>query len=209
MATQVAGTERRAAQVLEVKLEDGETLTARVGDDPVRARSELDALHDRLEAETFVRVGDDTIVRSADVKFVRLRNEGESGGLLDVLMPRRGGQRMSTMDTERMERRGAEPEGGDRSGFRETMGEPREWFAYRRPQETKPFFLTSEFLILLAAVIGILGAASEAENLDASRAWLLVTIVAAAYMVSRGLAKAGTRHPGDRDRWDRYGGGGY
>ena len=61
--------------------------------------------------------------------------------------------------------------------------------------ETKPFFMTSEFLALVAGVAGVLIAAAMTDSLDARRAWLYVTILAAAYMVSRGLAKAGSRDP--------------
>jgi hypothetical protein len=63
--------------------------------------------------------------------------------------------------------------------------------------ETKPFFLTSEFLTLVAGVVAILIAALIADNFEAPRAWLYATILGAAYMVSRGLAKSGSR---DRPR---------
>ena len=66
--------------------------------------------------------------------------------------------------------------------------------------ETKPFYMTSEFLTLVASVAGVLIAAAVAENYDAPRAWLLATILASAYMISRGLAKAGSRdHSRDYD----------
>ena len=66
------------------------------------------------------------------------------------------------------------------------------------PDETKPFWMTSEFLVLAAAVAGVLIAASMIEDdFEARRAWFYVTILAAAYMISRGLAKAGSRHWGD------------
>ena len=82
------------------------------------------------------------------------------------------------------------------------------WSAPPRTQyttETKPFFLTSEFLAFLLAVAAILIAVWQAENFEAPRAWLYVTIVAAAYIVSRGIAKAGTRDPNP----NRGGQGGY
>ncbi len=63
--------------------------------------------------------------------------------------------------------------------------------------ETKPFFLTSEFLTLVVGVVALLIAALVADNFDAPRAWLYATILAAAYMVSRGLAKSASR---DRPR---------
>ena len=51
-----------------------------------------------------------------------------------------------------------------------------------RKRREKPFFLTSEFLTMIGVV---------AENLDARRAWTLITVAAAAYIVSRGLSKIG------------------
>jgi hypothetical protein len=66
-------------------------------------------------------------------------------------------------------------------------------------EETKPFFLTSEFWVAILTVVTLL-IATTAKNYDAPRAWTLVTVVAAAYIVSRGLAKAGSR---DRRRDDR------
>jgi hypothetical protein len=89
---------------------------------------------------------------------------------------------MSTQYANEQGTRGyAEPEhrGGD-GGW----GSPRR----RRP---KPFFATSEFLTLVAAVTAIAIAAAVAENFEAPRAWTLITIVCGAYIVSRGLSKIG------------------
>ena len=63
--------------------------------------------------------------------------------------------------------------------------------------ETKPSWKTTELLVLAAAVAGVLIAAAIADNLDARQAWTLVTILAAGYMISRGIAKAGARHWGN------------
>ena len=65
--------------------------------------------------------------------------------------------------------------------------------------ETKPSFKTTELFTMLGIVAAILIAAASADNFDAPRAWTLVAVVASAYMVSRGLAKAGSRHV-DTDR---------
>ena len=65
--------------------------------------------------------------------------------------------------------------------------------------ETKPSFKTSELMTMLGIVAAILIAAASADNFDAPRAWTLVAVVASAYMVSRGLAKSGSRHV-DTDR---------
>jgi hypothetical protein len=65
------------------------------------------------------------------------------------------------------------------------------WGGSQRPQRGKPFFLTSEFLTLLATIAALAIAAAAADNFDAPRAWTLITIVAAAYIISRGLSKIG------------------
>ena len=65
--------------------------------------------------------------------------------------------------------------------------------------ETKPSFLTTEFYAMLGVIAAILVAAAQADNFDAPRAWTLVAAVAVGYMVSRGLAKAGSSHR-DRDQ---------
>ena len=65
--------------------------------------------------------------------------------------------------------------------------------------ETKPSFKTTELLTMLGIVAAILIAAASADNFDAPRAWTLVAVVASAYMISRGLAKSGSRHI-DTDR---------
>jgi hypothetical protein len=72
----------------------------------------------------------------------------------------------------------------------------------RLSTETKHSFKTTEFWAMVAVSVGILIASQvvgdEGDNGDAFpavRAWLYVAIVASAYMVSRGLAKAGSRDP--------------
>jgi len=73
---------------------------------------------------------------------------------------------------------------------RETASTPR----IVNHDETKPSFKTTELLTMLGVVAAILIAAASADNFDAPRAWTLVAVVAAAYMVARGLAKSGSRH---------------
>ena len=70
------------------------------------------------------------------------------------------------------------------------------WFAPRREyssSETKPFYLTSEFLVFGLYLMGLGIAAATSPSIDARLFWILTTIVAAAYMLSRGIAKAATR----------------
>jgi len=59
--------------------------------------------------------------------------------------------------------------------------------------ETKPFFLTSEFLAFMLYLMGLGIAATTSPSIDARLFWILATVVTSFYMVSRGLAKAGTR----------------
>jgi hypothetical protein len=75
----------------------------------------------------------------------------------------------------------------------------------RLSTETKASFKTTEFFAYLAAVAGVLiaaGLVDEANNggFGARQAWMYVTILTVGYMVSRGLAKSGSREPYTEDR---------
>ena len=59
--------------------------------------------------------------------------------------------------------------------------------------ETKPFFLTSEFVLYVLYEMGLGIAASTSPSIDARLFWILTTIATVGYMVARGIAKAGTR----------------
>ena len=76
-----------------------------------------------------------------------------------------------------------------------------------RTPETKPFFLTSEFLVWLFVVVGLAIAGAvvggdDGDDLPASLVWTLIVAISFAYIISRGISKAGTKYPG------RDGGGG-
>jgi hypothetical protein len=92
----------------------------------------------------------------------------------------------------------------------QTMGRarrtPRESLLMRLSTETKHSTKTTEFYAMVALIAGILiaswivgeGDGNGNANVDAfpaTRAWLYVAIVGVGYMVSRGLAKAGSRDP--------------
>jgi hypothetical protein len=76
---------------------------------------------------------------------------------------------------------------GGRWGY--GRGGPRSTF----PIETKPFFLTSEFAAVLLAIIALAITAGASESIDAWRFWILTTILVAFYVLSRGIAKSGTK----------------
>jgi hypothetical protein len=78
--------------------------------------------------------------------------------------------------------------------------------ARRLTTETKSSFKTTEFFAFLAVAAAILIAALVADDdggagFGAKAAWLYVTVLTVGYMVSRGLAKSGSRDPyDDHDR---------
>ena len=63
--------------------------------------------------------------------------------------------------------------------------------------ETKLSLKTTEFWAMAAINAAILIAAYVSDSLDDIRAWTLVAAVSIGYMISRGLAKAGTKYLGD------------
>ena len=67
--------------------------------------------------------------------------------------------------------------------------------AVRRATETKHSSKTTELYAMVAVIVGVLIAAQQTDSLDAQRAWTLVSAIAIGYMVSRGLAKSGSREP--------------
>jgi hypothetical protein len=76
--------------------------------------------------------------------------------------------------------------------------------AVRRTTETKAAFKTTELIAYVVAVVGVLIAAlvvdqADAGGLGAKQAWLYVTILTVGYMISRGLAKSGSRDPYTED----------
>ena len=94
-----------------------------------------------------------------------------------------------------------------------TSAEPRRTVAHTDTQrlstETKNSTKTTELYAFIAVVVGILIAAAVIKGGDstgagnggggdefiARQAWLYVSIVTAGYLVSRGLAKSGSRDP--------------
>lgn len=72
--------------------------------------------------------------------------------------------------------------------------------ARRLSTETKASFKTTEFFAYLAAVVGVLIASQlvgaedgHGDYFRADRAWMYIVILTVGYMVSRGLAKSGSR----------------
>jgi len=65
-----------------------------------------------------------------------------------------------------------------------------------RGTETKAAFKTTELIVYALAVAGVLIAAALVDNnFGADPAWRYVTYLTIGYMISRGLAKSGSRNP--------------
>src|SRR3954465_5868244 len=82
-----------------------------------------------------------------------------------------------------------------------------------RGEETKPSFKTSELVVYVLAVIGVLIASyvvGDGANNDggdyfaADKAWWFITLLTIGYLVSRGLAKAGSRSSDTDPRTDEH-----
>ena len=62
--------------------------------------------------------------------------------------------------------------------------------------ETKAAFKTTELIVYVLAVLGVLIAAALVDNnFGADPAWRYVTYLTVGYLISRGLAKSGSRNP--------------
>jgi hypothetical protein len=87
----------------------------------------------------------------------------------------------------------------ERTDVRTGVGPGRRTRSYgsgRTSTETKAGFKTTEFMVALAAIVAILIATYVADaDLGANEGWKYMSWVAVAYIVSRGLAKLGTREP--------------
>jgi hypothetical protein len=94
---------------------------------------------------------------------------------------------------------------------RETRGATAPRHTTRRlTTETKHSSKTSELYAYVAATVGVLlaGLLTKAgdghdDRLQAQETWLLVAILTVGYMISRGLAKSGSRDPYDADDANR------
>ena len=75
--------------------------------------------------------------------------------------------------------------------------------ARRTSDETKHALKTTEFAAMAGVIAAILIATWVSDSLNDVRGWTLVAAVAIGYMISRGLAKSGTRYAGSEDPLNR------
>ena len=69
--------------------------------------------------------------------------------------------------------------------------------------ETKNALKTTEFIAMTGVIAAILIATWVSDSLDDVRAWTLVAAVSIGYIISRGLAKSGSRYVGGEDPLNR------
>ena len=69
----------------------------------------------------------------------------------------------------------------------------------RLTRETKPSFKTTELIVYAVSVLGVLIASwvvdvnEDGQRFSAYQGWFLVTLLTIGYLISRGLAKSGSR----------------
>jgi hypothetical protein len=93
----------------------------------------------------------------------------------------------------------------DRAGMRSRWAVPTR---HVHDSETRPFFVTSEFLVFVLFLMGLGIAASSSPSIDARFFWSAATVITAFYMLSRGIAKSGSRSRAYDPREDLEIGGG-
>ena len=82
------------------------------------------------------------------------------------------------------------------------------WRIARVSTETKAAFKTTEFIAYILLLVAMFIASAMVDNGDdgqgfgASSVWLYATLLTIGYMISRGLAKSGSRENYDRDERD-------
>ncbi len=168
---------------LVVTLRSGERIVARLGLDEPAARARLQEVQLGLTGERFVRVSDELVLRSDEVHAVELVHERELSYAAEPWQQgAREGDRVSG-------------EGQDEPQWEKGVGPRHPLNRVRRAVLERVGLLPSaELIATVAGVAGVLIAALVTDDLDAGGAWLVVGLVLAAYIVSRGIAKAGTEH---------------
>jgi hypothetical protein len=69
----------------------------------------------------------------------------------------------------------------------------------RLTRETKPSFKTTELVVYVLSVLGVLIASlvvdvnEDGQRFSACQGWFLVSLLTIGYLISRGLAKSGSR----------------
>src|SRR4051794_4283900 len=152
---------------VEIRLRNGDPIKARAHG----GQADVAGIHRTLQESEFVQVGDDTIVRSADVQSIQVREQGS--GLMDSIRSRVSG---GNGDGAEREDGHTTDHGSSRRGMTELGRDGAEI-------ETKPFFLTSEFLLAFAAWVALLLTTLASDSVDAWMFSVLTIAIATGYML--------------------------
>ena len=87
-------------------------------------------------------------------------------------------------------------EATERQRMNASASEARQTHDETKQDETKHALKTTEFFAMGGVIGAILIASAISDSLGDVRAWTLVAVVATGYIISRGLAKAGTKYTG-------------
>ena len=171
-------TRTEQSLALVVTLRSGERIVAGAAVDGETARTRLRHVQSELAAERFVRIGDELVLRADEVHAVELTDERELAA--------------RTWQQERSGQAGY----GDEQPADWGRSPTRAWTPLARIErallERVGFVPSAELVVLVAGVVGVLVAALVTDDLGAGEAWLVVGLILAAYIVSRGISKAGT-----------------
>jgi hypothetical protein len=87
-------------------------------------------------------------------------------------------------------------EATERQRMNASPSEARQTHEETKYDETKHALKTTEFFAMGGVIGATLIASAISDSLGDVRAWTLVAVVATGYIISRGLAKAGTKYAG-------------
>ena len=110
MSSTPAGAQTGASrQRLRIVLSGGETISSAMIGNETAAFRELDDLIDDLASDRYVRIGDDTIVRSDEIRIIQLAREAnDQGGLLGGLKSTlSGGNEIATAERKDADQTGS------------------------------------------------------------------------------------------------------
>lgn len=167
-----------------VTLRTGERVVSRLGLDEVDATGRLAEVQRELASAPFVRLGEGMVLRADEVQAVELAREGELA-------------RIEVAGSDARLSPGRTGDAGDAPA-----GARSSWTAFPSPTpvdrarravaERVGLLPSAELVATVLGIAAVLLAALATEAVDAGAAWTIVAFLLAAYVLSRGISKAGT-----------------